>query len=139
MGQTSVGIGVVVVGAADVAAGEGAGADAPAGGAEGVSVVAGAVAGDATDPVGPAGSMPASSSPEVAVQPKMPFCAAIIRRAVSWNSGAYDAVPSSTTTHSKPRSLASRTVVWTHTSVVTPQTIRWVIPAVRRMSSKSVA
>ena len=42
----------------------------------------------------------------------------------SWNSGKYEPQQSASTRHSKPRSLASRTVVCTQTSVVTPVTIR---------------
>src|SRR5260221_1001524 len=52
----------------------------------------------------------------------MPPCALIIFRPMSWNSGKYDAQQSESTMQRKPRSLASRTVVLTHTSVVTPQT-----------------
>src|SRR5262249_51297450 len=52
-------------------------------------------------------------------QPKMPPWALIISSPTRWNSGKYDATQSLSTTHSKPRSFASRTVVCTHTSSVT--------------------
>ena len=57
-----------------------------------------------------------------ATQPKMPPCALIIAIPAAWNSGKYEPMQSSSTRQSKPRSLASRTVVLTQTSVVTPQT-----------------
>ena len=72
-------------------------------------------------------------------QPKIPPWAAIIRSATSWNSGKYEPQQSSSTRHSKPRSLASRTVVCTHTSVVTPVTISDLTPRLRSISSRSVA
>jgi hypothetical protein len=43
------------------------------------------------------------------------------------------------TRHSKPRSFASRMVVWTQTSVVMPVRMRLSMPLVRRISSRSVA
>src|SRR5208282_3866196 len=84
----------------------------------------------------PAGHPEAPANAEVteaagAVQPKMPPWALIISRATRWNSGKYEATASSTTRQSNPRSFASRTVVWTHTSVVTPTTRRNRIPFTR--------
>src|SRR5271166_3307427 len=61
----------------------------------------------------------ASNAAEGATQPKMPPCALIIAIPARWNSGKYEPVQSSSTRQSKPRSLASRTVVLTQTSVVT--------------------
>ena len=60
---------------------------------------------------------------ESVTQPKMPPWALIMRNPTSWNSGKYDAQQSLGTRHRYPRSFASRTVVCTQTSVVTPQTI----------------
>ena len=71
-----------------------------------------------------------SRSAEGPTQPKMPPCAAIIRSPTSWNSGKYEPTQSESTRHSKPRSLASRTVVCTHTSVVTPADDQAVDPVV---------
>ena len=64
----------------------------------------------------------AISVPESVTQPKIPPCAAIISRPTRWNSGKYEPTQSETTRASYPRSFASRTVVCTQTSVVTPVT-----------------
>ena len=91
-------------------------------------------------------SSPASDSDRVeqvprlsATQPTMPPWALIICSADSWNCGKYDPVQSARTRQSKPRSLASRAVVCTHTSVVTPVRTRCVTPRARRIVSRSVA
>jgi hypothetical protein len=52
-----------------------------------------------------------SSADDGATQPKMPPWAFIIARAASWKCGKYEPVQSDSTRQSKPRSLASRTVV----------------------------
>ena len=64
----------------------------------------------------------------------MPPWAAIIFRPTRWNSGKYEPTQSESTRHSKPRSLASRTVVCTQTSVVTPVTMSCVMPRSARTS-----
>src|SRR5947209_6170795 len=56
----------------------------------------------------------------------------------AWNSGKYDAQQSESTMQRKPRSLASRTVVLTQTSVVTPQTSSVSMPRFLSISSRSV-
>src|SRR5262245_22481809 len=55
---------------------------------------------------------------------------------MSWNSGKYDAQQSESTMQRKPLSLASRTVVLTHTSVVTPQTSSVSMPRFRSINSR---
>ena len=76
----------------------------------------------------------ARNAADGATQPKMPPWAAIISRPTRWNSGKYEPTQSASTRHSYPRSLASRTVVCTQTSVVTPVTTRLVMP---RSASRS--
>src|SRR5262245_24859756 len=75
---------------------------------------------------------------EAETEPKMPPCALIILRPMSWNSGKYDAQQSDSTMQRKPRSLASRTVVLTQTSVVTPHTSSVSMPRFLSISSRSV-
>src|ERR1700712_1455364 len=75
---------------------------------------------------------------ESETQPKMPPCALIMRKPISWNSGKYEAQQSPGTMHRKPRSFASRTVVCTHTSVVTPHTIKLSMPLCNRIEYRSV-
>src|ERR1700730_828560 len=90
-------------------------------------------------PSQPSALSAAKTASDRPTQPKMPPCALIMRSPISWNSGKYDPTQSSRTRQSKPRSLASRTVVLTHTSVVTPQTISCRMPRCRRIASRSVA
>ena len=71
--------------------------------------------------------------------PNTPPCIWIILKAAAWLPGSVAPVQSVSITHSKPRSLASRIVVCTHTSVVMPVRIRLRMPRVCRISSRSVA
>src|SRR5690606_37193369 len=80
-----------------------------------------------------------SSALESATAPKTPPCIFTICNAASWLPLSVAAQQSSSRRHSKPRSLASRMVVWTQTSVVSPQRIRLSMPRVRSTSSRSVA
>ena len=59
--------------------------------------------------------------------------------AARWFAGSVAAVQSVSSRHSKPISLASLMVVWTHTSVVTPARMTLVIFMVRKISSRSAA
>src|ERR1700674_4779799 len=56
-------------------------------------------------------------------QPDIAPCALIMSSADLWNSGKYEPTQSAGIMHSYPRSLASRTVVVTLASVLTPQTM----------------
>src|ERR1700712_4662090 len=67
-------------------------------------------------------------------QPKIAPCALIISSADFWNSGKYEPTQSAGMMHSYPRSLASRTVVVTQTSVVTPHTMSVLISWFFRIS-----
>src|SRR6185369_16045932 len=80
-----------------------------------------------------------SSFFESATAPNTPPCIVTILSAARWLPRSVAAVQSERTRHSKPRSLASRMVVETQTSVVMPANSRFVMPRVRRISSRSVA
>ena len=71
--------------------------------------------------------------------PNTPPCILIMLIAARWLPWSVAAQQSSSRRHSKPRSLASRIVVCTHTSVVMPVRMRLRMPRVRRISSRSVA
>ncbi len=71
--------------------------------------------------------------------PKTPPCIVTILSAASWLPRSVAPQQSARTRHSNPRSFASRMVVETQTSVVMPVRIRFSIPRVRRISSRSVA
>src|SRR5918993_5745170 len=71
--------------------------------------------------------------------PNTPPCILTILIAASWLHRSVAPQQSSRSRHSNPRSLASRMVVWTHTSVVMPLRTMLRIPRVRRISSRSVA
>src|SRR5262249_49337524 len=75
----------------------------------------------------------------VVTAPNTPPCILIILMA--WSSLPLSVAPqqSSTSTHSKPRSLASRMVVWTQTSVVMPVSTMLSMPRTRSSNSRSVA
>src|SRR5580693_183267 len=79
------------------------------------------------------------SAAEVATAPNTPPCILTIFRAWSWLLLSVAAQQSSIRTHSKPRSLASRMVVWTQTSVVMPVRTMFSMPRSRSSSSRSVA
>jgi hypothetical protein len=81
----------------------------------------------------------ASKACDVACAPNTPPCMVIIFSAARWLPWSVAAVQSDSSRHSKPRSFASRIVVCTHTSVVMPARIRFSMPRVRRISSRSVA
>ena len=70
--------------------------------------------------------------------PKMPPSSLTDSRVLKWIAWVAAAVPSSRIRQSKPLSLASRMVVETQTSVVTPQMTKCLMPLLRRMRSKSV-
>ena len=76
---------------------------------------------------------------EVATAPNTPPCMVTMRSAASWLAGSVAPQQSARIRHSKPRSLASRMVVLTQTSVVMPVRIRLVMPRTRSVSSRSVA
>src|SRR4029077_4660231 len=76
-------------------------------------------------------------SADVATAPNTPPCILIIFSAWSWLLLSVAAQQSSTSTHSKPRSLASRIVVWTQTSVVMPVSTMFSMPRSRSISSRS--
>ena len=76
---------------------------------------------------------------EVATAPNTPPCILIIFSAWSWLLLSVAAQQSSISTHSKPRSLASRMVVWTQTSVVMPVSTMFSMPRSRSINSRSVA
>src|SRR5205085_8448696 len=78
-------------------------------------------------------------SAEFATAPNTPPCILIIFSAWSWLLLSVAAQQSSISTHSKPRSLASRIVVWTQTSVVIPVSTMFSMPRSRSISSRSVA
>lgn len=78
------------------------------------------------------------TSSSLAVAPKMPPSALIESRAPIQRACSLATVQSSTSTQSKALSFASRIVLDTQTSVVTPQITRFVIPLMRKSSSKSV-
>ncbi len=86
-----------------------------------------------------ASSRAASSRVESVTHPKIPPWAVIMRRPTSWNSGKYEPQQSPGTMHRYPRSFASRTVVCTQTSVVTPHTISVSMSRFWRMPCRSVA
>ena len=75
----------------------------------------------------------------VATAPNTPPCILTILSAASWLPRSVAPQQSSSSRHSKPRSLASRMVVWTQTSVVMPVSTRLSMPRWRRISSRSVA
>ena len=70
--------------------------------------------------------------------PKMPPSVFTISSADRCRCFSEAAQQSSRSKHSNPRSFASRKVVWTQTSVVTPHRIKFLMPLMRSMSSKSV-
>src|SRR5882724_7727194 len=76
---------------------------------------------------------------ELATAPNTPPCISTILSAARWLPLSVAPVQSSSTRHSKPRSLASRMVVCTQTSVVMPVSTRLSMPLVRSISSRSVA
>src|SRR6201981_3773699 len=78
-------------------------------------------------------------SEDVVTAPNTPPCILIIFSACSWLLLSVAPQQSSISTHSKPRSLASRMVVWTQTSVVMPVRTMFSMPRCRRISSRSVA
>lgn len=55
--------------------------------------------------------------------PNTPPCFWTMLTAAAWLAGSVAAQQSSRSRHSYPMSLATRMVVWTHTSVVTPAKI----------------
>ena len=71
--------------------------------------------------------------------PNTPPCILIILIACRWLSRSVAPQQSSSSRHSKPRSLASRIVVWTQTSVVMPVSTMLPMPLSRSISSRSVA
>ena len=71
--------------------------------------------------------------------PNTPPCILTILTAAAWLPASVAAQQSSSSTHSKPRSLASRMVVCTHTSVVMPVSTMLRMPLVCSSSSRSVA
>src|SRR5262245_52947481 len=79
------------------------------------------------------------SAGEVATAPNTPPCILIILIAWSWLPLSVAPQQSSSSRHSKPRSLASRMVVWTQTSVVMPVSTTFSMPRSRSISSRSVA
>src|SRR5262249_41050164 len=78
----------------------------------------------------------ASRSAELVTAPNTPFCIVTILTAASWLPRSVAPQQSARSRHSKPRSLASRMVVCTHTSVVMPVSTRLAMPRVRRISSR---
>src|SRR5258708_25968268 len=76
---------------------------------------------------------------ELATAPNTPPCISTIFSAARWLPLSVAPVQSSKIRHSKPRSLASRMVVCTQTSVVMPVSTMLSIPRVRSISSRSVA
>src|SRR5690242_1537627 len=76
---------------------------------------------------------------ELATAPNTPPCISTILSAARWLPMSVAPVQSSRIRHSKPRSLASRMVVCTHTSVVMPVSTKLSMPRVRSISSRSVA
>jgi hypothetical protein len=78
-------------------------------------------------------------SAEVATAPNTPPCILTILIAAAWLPASVAPQQSSSSRHSKPRSFASRIVVWTQTSVVMPVSTMLSMPFVRSISSRSVA
>lgn len=83
-------------------------------------------------------SMASSKSSTLDTAPNIPPSIFTDSIALMCRDGSLAAVPSSRTTQSNPRSLASRMVVDTQTSLVTPAMTRFLTPLFRRRSSKSV-
>jgi hypothetical protein len=88
------------------------------------------------DSVAPA--IATKTSFNLAVDPKMPPSVLIISTAAWWRFCSLAAQQSSMSRQSNPRSFPSRIVVWTQTSVVTPQTNILETPFIRSNDSKSV-
>src|SRR3977135_3818554 len=84
-------------------------------------------------------AMVSISAPEFEPAPNTPPCILIILMAWSWLLLSVAPQQSSSRTHSKPRSLASRMVVCTQTSVVMPVSTMLSTPRVRSINSRSVA
>src|SRR5260221_300751 len=76
---------------------------------------------------------------ERAMAPNTPPCIVTILIAARWLPSSVAPQQSSISRHSKPRSLASRIVVCTQTSVVMPVSRMLSMPRWRRISSRSVA
>src|SRR5258707_4603349 len=76
---------------------------------------------------------------ELPTAPNTPPCISTLLSAARWLPLSVAPVQSSRIRHSKPRSLASRIVVWTQTSVVMPVRMMLSMPRVRSISSRSVA
>src|SRR5262249_40572824 len=72
---------------------------------------------------------------EFETAPNPPPCILIILMAARWLPWSVAPQQSSSNRHSKPRSLASRMVVCTQTSVVIPVRTRFTTPRVRSISS----
>src|ERR1700722_16850067 len=81
----------------------------------------------------------ATSAAERDAAPNTPPCILTILIAAKWLPWSVAPQQSSSSRHSKPRSLASRMVVCTHTSVEMPVSPMLRRPGVRRLSSRSVA
>src|ERR1700722_15289080 len=81
----------------------------------------------------------ATSAAERDTAPNTPPCILTILIAARWLPWSVAPQQSSSSKHSKPRSLASRMVVCTHTSVVMPVRMMLSMPRWRRISSRSVA
>lgn len=79
-----------------------------------------------------------SKSSSFVVAPKIPPSALTDSRAPIRRDSSLATVQSSTSTQSNALSLASRIVLDTQTSVVTPHKTRFLIPLMRRINSKSV-
>ncbi len=79
------------------------------------------------------------SSSSSTTEPNTPPCIFTILIAARWLPGSVAPQQSSSSRHSKPRSLASRMVVCTQTSVVMPVSTMLRKPRVRSISSRSVA
>lgn len=78
------------------------------------------------------------TSSSFAVAPKIPPSALTESKAPTQRASSLATVQSSTSTQSKALSFASRMVLDTQTSVVTPHITRFLMPLMRRSSSKSV-
>jgi hypothetical protein len=83
--------------------------------------------------------MAATKASTDATAPNTPPCISTISWAAAWFEALVAAVPSLSMRHSSPRSLASRMVVDTQTSVVMPASTRLRMPWVCSTSSRSVA
>jgi len=79
-----------------------------------------------------------TTSSSKVVAPKIPPSILTESQVAAASETSLAAVPSSTRQQSNPLSIASRIVVDTQTSVVTPATIKFLMPLMRRRSSKSV-